>query len=631
MGGDGWGLSYLDAVRVDYRYGEDGIAGLTTRDGAFDIGWALWDEQQGRVAERLYGLSNSAGAHGEAIVDHRTFNENTPTSSYARQTLGYPNADARFTIVLEEGRADDHSGVLRATATNGGAAAAPLHLLVKGWFHDPARQVEVVDGGLLLHGAGSVVAILTRDPSGTQAADRKRALDEALRAGGLSGTRGHIGAVDHLLQLAAGGTGMVRAAWAEATTPEAATARARELLGAVDGVLDARRVEAAGLFTGRVTDHEAVYRAALMGLLWNQTLYTWDGVSDYDLHWGGRVAANDVLILPDKWEFPWLATWDSAFQAVAAAQIDPKLGADQLRFLLSDRWQQPDGHLPCAEWVMGDECPPLFAWSALRVADAGAGTALLSDLYPALMRLYDYWWRAEAVQPRGLFTCGFCGMDNLPRGDRTAQADATGWMAMFARDLATIADRLGRADDAARLRTDRETIAAAINANLWSEERGFYFDLDDDGTFIPTRSYAGLVPLIAGVVPPDRQARVLAALRDPAAFLSPHGVRSVTADSVLYEPGYARAKGTNSNWRGPVWMPLNYLLVEALGDVDPQLAATIRERVVATVEADWTATGHFHEYFDADSGEGIGADAQTGWTALVANLIAQGWPSTASR
>jgi glycogen debranching enzyme len=280
---------------------------------------------------------------------------------------------------------------------------------------------------------------------------------------------------------------------------------------------------------------------------------------------------------------------------------------------------------------MGDECPPLFAWSALRVADAGAGTALLTDLFPGLMRLYDYWWRAEAVQPRGLFTCGFCGMDNLPRGDRTAQADASGWMAMFARDLATIADRLGRADDAARLRTDRDSIAAAINANLWSEERSFYFDLDDDGTFIPTRSYAGLVPLIAGVVPPDRQARVLAALRDPGAFLSPHGVRSVTADSVLYEPGYARAKGTNSNWRGPVWMPLNYLLVEALGDVEPQLAAAIRERVVGTVEADWTATGHFHEYFDAESGEGIGADAQTGWTALVANLIAQGWPSAASR
>ena len=74
-------------------------------------------------------------------------------------------------------------------------------------------------------------------------------------------------------------------------------------------------------------------------------------------------------------------------------------------------------------------------------------------------------------------------------------------------------------------------------------------------------------------------------------------------------------------------MPINYLLVEALTSVDPALAQTIREAVVATVEADWEATGRFHEYFDAETGEGLGADAQAGWTALVANLVAEGWPA----
>jgi hypothetical protein len=83
----------------------------------------------------------------------------------------------------------------------------------------------------------------------------------------------------------------------------------------------------------------------------------------------------------------------------------------------------------------------------------------------------------------------------------------------------------------------------------------------------------------------------------------------------------------NSNWRGPVWMPINYLLVGALADVDPSLASDLRERLVTTVEADWTATGRFHEYFDAETGVGLGADAQTGWTALVANLIVEGWPA----
>ena len=55
------------------------------------------------------------------------------------------------------------------------------------------------------------------------------------------------------------------------------------------------------------------------------------------------------------------------------ALVDPQLGADQLPFILSDRWQQPDGHMPCAEFVMADECPPVFAWAAWRVARGRRG------------------------------------------------------------------------------------------------------------------------------------------------------------------------------------------------------------------------------------------------------------------
>jgi hypothetical protein len=68
-------------------------------------------------------------------------------------------------------------------------------------------------------------------------------------------------------------------------------------------------------------------------------------------------------------------------------------------------------------------------------------------------------------------------------------------------------------------------------------------------------------------------------------------------------------------------------LIHALEGVDPAFATDVRTRVVTMVEADWRATGHFHEYFDGDTGEGLGADEQTGWTALVANLIAEGWPA----
>jgi hypothetical protein len=638
--GDGWGLDYLTAIRREYATGEDGIAGLTTRDGVFNLGWAVWDEHGVRVIERLFGWSNPAGEHGESIVDLRTFGANTPTSSYTSYELDYPNQDPRFGITFESARADDRSGILVATAVNRGPDAAPLDIVVKGWLHEPdadvsnaarskhGRSVELVDEGILLGGPGSFVAIVGAAPTSSQVSDDKRAIDENLRGGGLDGQGdGHIGALAYRLDLGAAASSSIRLAWAEDPDPVRAEARARFLLGDADAIVAFRRTEADGLFRGQVSDHEPVYRAALQGLLWSQALYTWDGSSSYDPAWAGKVHANDVLIMPDKWEFPWLATWDTGFQAVAASLVDPQLGADQLRFLFSDKWQQPDGHLPCAEWVMATECPPIFAWAARRVAEAGAGTDFLREVYPGLQRLYDYWWATNADYD--LFSGGFLGMDNLPRGGAgRAQADASGWMAFFARDLEAIATELGDIDSADRYGVDIERISSVVNAYLWDEDAGFYFDIDAGGDgFIPTKSYSGLIPLIAGIVLPEREGRVLQALRDPAQFWSEHGIRSTSAFSVIYEPGYARQGGVNSNWRGPIWVPINYLLVDALEELDPDLARDIRLRIVTTVESDWTATGHFHEYFDGDTGVGLGADQQTGWTALVANLIAEGWPA----
>ncbi len=113
-------------------------------------------------------------------------------------------------------------------------------------------------------------------------------------------------------------------------------------------------------------------------------------------------------------------------------------------------------------------------------------------------------------------------------------------------------------------------------------------------------SYSGLIPLIAGVVPAERIPVLLAVLRDPQQFLSPAGIRSLSAASSLYMPGEA-GDGVNSNWRGPVWVSINYLLVDDLSDLDAPLADDLRSRLVANVEADWQKAGRLHEYFDGDT------------------------------
>ena len=638
-GSDPWGLDYLGAVRQPYAHGEDGIAGLVDREGTFHIGWAVWDEEQVRVAERLFGWGNRSGDHGEEIVDLRTFGVNTPTSSVAEATLTYPNSSPQFRIRFSQARVDSDSGVLMATADrvldDPAAAtatvddtAAALHIVLKGWFHDPAMGVEPIENGLLLRGPDSVVAIVGAKPTSWGITADKAALDANLRDGRLRGRDGHIGGLAHRVELGVGDAARVSFAWAEAGDAAAAEARARELLPSAESIVSARRDEASDIFTGDVTaDHEAVYRQALMSLLWSQSLYTWDGSSSWIPEWEDRVDADDVLIMPDKWEFPWLASWDSGFQAVTASLIDPELGADQLRFILSDGWQQPDGHIPCAEFVMDVECPPVFAWAAWRIHEAGAGADFLASVYPGLAANHAYWRDELQVSP-GLYTGGFLGMDNLPRAEGRAQADASAWLAWSARHLALIADELGEPEAADAYRRDVDLIAEAVNETLWDEDAGFYFDRGEDGVQpIRTRSYSGLLPLVAGIVPPERVERLLDALRDESQFLTPYGLRSTSADSVLYRPGYADARGVNSSWRGPIWLPINYLLVQAITEHDPTFAADLRLRLVELVESDWEATGRFHEYFDAETGEGLGADAQTGWTALVANLIVEGWPA----
>ena len=276
---------------------------------------------------------------------------------------------------------------------------------------------------------------------------------------------------------------------------------------------------------------------------------------------------------------------------------------------------------------MDDECPPVFAWAAWRVWDAGAGEDFLASVYPGLVANHEY-WRAELQVSSGLYTGGFLGMDNLPRAPGQPQADASAWMAFSAGYLVRISDELGETDAADAYRAEIDEIATAVNDTLWDEDAGFYFDRNEDGTApIRTKSYSGLLPLIAGIVPEDRLPRILDALRDERQFLSPFGIRSTSADSVLYRPGYADQRGANSSWRGPIWLPINYLLVQTLRDHDPALAEDLRLRLVEVVETDWERTGRFHEYFDADTGAGLGADAQAGWTALVANLIAERWPA----
>ena len=511
-------------------------------------------------------------------------------------------------------------------------------------------------------------------------------------------------------------------------------------------------------------DARLVQRQALAGMLWSKQLYHFDvrrwldgdpaGPVPPESRKAGRDSAwrhlnnDDVVSMPDKWEYPWYAAWDLAFHCVAFALVDPQFAKGQLILLAREWYMHPNGQLPAYEWEFGDVNPPVHAWAAWRVYQmdrALTGTAdrgFLVRVFHKLMLNFTWWVNRKDSAGRNIFQGGFLGLDNigvfdrskpLPTGGTLSQSDGTAWMAMYTLDLMRIALELAREDSAYE---DIATkffehflyIAAAMNGvetpanGLWDEEDRFYYDVLTlpDGRRVPlrVRSLVGLIPLcavevldsetrerfpaftgraewmlrnrpdLAGLVsrwtePGQGNRLLLSLLRrqrmgallsralDEAEFLSPYGIRSVskvhaarpfslehegTRFSVDYEPGESTSRlfGGNSNWRGPVWMPINYLLIESLHEFErfygadfraecptgsgvertlPEIAGELSRRLAAlfledaagrrpyAAGADHGDLVQFNEYFDGDTGRGLGASHQTGWTGLVALLL----------
>lgn len=519
-------------------------------------------------------------------------------------------------------------------------------------------------------------------------------------------------------------------------------------------------------------DDAMICRQGYAGLLWTKQFYEFiiedwiDGDCDEPEppaarkegrnHDWGHLFARDILSMPDKWEYPWFAAWDTAFHMVPFVKIDPEFAKSQLLLLLREWYMHPNGQMPAYEWNFSDVNPPVHAWAVWRVykmADPKGSRDLdfLEKAFQKLLINFTWWVNRKDVEGRHVFGGGFLGLDNigvfdrsrpLPGGGHLNQADGTAWMASYCLLMLSMAIELARhrpayEDIASKFFEHFVSITDAINSlggdGLWDEEDGFYYDqlIIDNKDPIPmkVRSLVGLLPMIAVTVldqetidalpgfkrrmdwflenrpelakyvsrcdqcssgkgvlrllaipSQDRLRRCLERLVDEEEFLSVFGIRSLSKiheekpfkfihgnehSEVGYVPGESDSWmfGGNSNWRGPVWFPVNYLIVEALeryhhfyGDdfkieapagsgnelALDQVADLISERLISIFQKSndghrpcfgggvakrygdvdsWKNLILFHEYFHAETGEGLGASHQTGWTSLVVRLV----------
>ena len=543
-------------------------------------------------------------------------------------------------------------------------------------------------------------------------------------------------------------------------------------LADVEKIFARRRTEAdefyAAVHPPKATPDEcAVQRQALAGMLWTKQIYLFD-VDQWlkgddpghpppesrrqirNTHWR-HLNSMRILSMPDKWEYPWFAAWDLAFQAVSIALVDPVFAEENLWVLLFEQFQHPNGQLPAYEWEFSDLNPPVHAWACWRVYQmrktrtGQADRAWLERCFHKLLMNFAWWVNKVDREGNNVFEGGFLGLDNITVVNRSEtladgavleQSDATGWMGFFSLYMMRIALEL-----ALENRT-YETMATKFfqhfvyiggamkkmggrNYQLWDEDDGFFYDVlrYPDGRFhkFAVRSLVGLIPLYAievvdestvrdlpmfltsvkwfmrnrpdlvgqacftrevkngtrhvlSIVDHHQLEKLLQRIWDPAEFLSEAGIRSLSkyhlahpfsfGDSdVRYEPSEAdvKIKGGNSNWRGPIWFPTAFLLIEALVKFDAaedsefalvtpgspdkaltpkDMARQIADRLIRLFTRDangrrpiyggteifqqdphWRDHVLFHEYFHGDNGAGLGASHQTGWTGLVANLI----------
>jgi hypothetical protein len=723
---------------------------------------------------------------------------------------GVFDEDRYFDVEVEYAKAGIDDILVRVTATNRGPEAAPLHVLPTLWFRNtwawqagaprPRLRAEAIQSGWVsvraehvtlgtyhLYSEEAPDLLFTENETNRrrlfEAENAERFVKDAFheyvvggRAAAVNpGREGTKAAAHYRFTLGPGEAATLRLRLTDREPPGAPLGEEFEEL------LATRRQEADQFYAAVIPAHlegdaRTVMRQALAGLLWSKQWYHYDvrrwlegdptqpppppdrrrGRNHAWLH----LYNEDVVSVPDKWEYPWYASWDLAFHTVALALVDPDDAKDQLILFLREWYMRPNGQIPAYEWAFGDVNPPVLPWAALRVfeiekAARGQGDiAFLKRVFHKLLLTFTWWVNRKDAGNKNVFEGGFLGLDNigvfdrsapLPTGGTMEQSDGTAWMGMFCLTMLTIAATLALDDPvyediASKFFEHFVYISHAMNdmagegIELWDKHDGFFYDviLLPDGRTLPVRvrSMVGLVPLVAvttlepevmGRLPtfsrrmlwflenrpqlseqvvrqetPDGRARwllslvngvrldrILARMLDENEFLSPYGVRSLSAvhrqqpfvltidghpHAVDYEPAESTSGvfGGNSNWRGPIWFPLNHLIIKALQhfdafygyrfqvecptgsgrlmplwDVAQELSSRLTRLFLCDPEGRRPAHGRaekfhtdsrwrdlvlFYEYFNGDTGAGLGASHQTGWTALVAQLLAQTAP-----
>ena len=825
--GDAWGyLPFNQSHFRTYRWGEDGIAGISDYFQNLCFAVAFWNGKDKILKERLFGLGNYEGNHGEDVKELYYYQDNIPTHYYMEYLYKYPqnefpyedlkatnrsrtmvdpeyeildtgvfDNDEYFDVNITYAKQNPQDIYIKIDITNRGTKTAPITVLPTLWFYNRwAFTPDEPKPTLTWQSKTAVKAyhprlgsyyfyfqypddcLFTENETNLQkttgAVNETPFVKDAFHDAIIDGTNikklrakkeGTKFSPVYKLSVKGGETQTI---YCRLTS----SADDKPFTNGFKNIFTVRKKEADDFYKTILPDNisddlKNIQRKALAGMLWSKQYYhydverwlnTSDGITP--VNDGKKTGRNndwthlknqDVIAMPDKWEYPWYAAWDLAFHCISLVIVDPEFAKNQLLLMMREWYMKPDGQLPAYEWNFSDVNPPVHAWSALevyRIEKETCGTGdinFLKKVFQKLLINFTWWINRKDRNGNNIFEGGFLGLDNIGVFNRShnlsddmqlEQADGTSWMGMYALNMMDMALEIAKhdiafEDMATKFFEHFVLIAEALNSHsLWNEEDKFYYDAlriagadpmplriqsivgltglfavsimdtevfkrlpdfkkriewfenyrEKNDRFWPNEEHGDGEEILISLVKKDRLIHLLNRMLNEDEFLSDGGIRALskyhaahpysvtiqgTKYEIQYDPGDSTSNlfGGNSNWRGPVWMPINYLIIRSIkkygefyGDnlkvecpvgsgnmlnlVD--VSKVLTERIVSLLalngkgerklngDQNWfyKKPGNeelvlFYEYFHGDTGRGLGASHQTGWTSLVADLI----------
>lgn len=827
-----------------YRWNEDGLGGISDRNQYLCFAPSLWNGKDPFLKERLFGLTNPEGNHGEDVKEYYFYLDNTPTHSYMKMLYKYPQGEFPYQKLVQENRArglqdseyellntdifhenryfdftieyakeSEEDILIKLTLQNRGKDSAECVLIPTLWFRntwswgyaegpmgDVPGKPKLIQGSAPegisriqanhptlgvyhLYLEGSPEILFTENETNTEKLLSipnsqlyvKDAFHNYIVRKNLESVNPHLhgtkAGMVYKVNLPSNGSMSVRL--------RLSNKQHAEPFVKFESIFQKRILEANEFYQEIQNpeldeEEKMIQRQALAGMLWNKQLYYFDAeqwihgdpLSPFKPSPSRKLGRNknwehlvnfDILSMPDKWEYPWYASWDLAFHCIALVLIDTDFAKRQLTLMTREWYLHPNGQLPAYEWEFSEVNPPVLAWAAWRVykidlkKQGKPDIEFLKGLFNKLLLNFTWWVNIKDAEGKNIFQGGFLGMDNisvfdrskpLPMGGRIDQSDGTAWMGFYCVTMMKIALELSKydtvyQDSATKFFEHFLRIAGAMRncggrgIDFWNEEDGFYYDSLQlpNGELVPlkVRSLVGLLPLLAvetlepepikktpvferrvewfiskkpkiaasissvfapgmgarrlmSLMNKEKLQRVLKIMLDENEFLSDYGIRSLSkyhekhpyifhvdgvAHTVKYEPGESQTRlfGGNSNWRGPIWFPINLLIIESLqkfhhyyGDNFKvefptgsgrllnlwEVSMEISKRLTNIFKKNssgrkavfgkekqfdedpyWKDQILFYEFFHGETGAGLGASHQTGWTGTIAKIIQQ--------